>query len=229
MRQLTLNLRPERTPRFDNFVAGANREALDSVRLLACYGQPQAIYLWGEAGSGRSHLLQAALADARSNGRAAELACQPSEGEDFPLPAAGLLCVDEAQDLDAAAQAALFRAFIRAPGHACSLLIAGNAPPASLRLREDVRTRIGQCLVFELKPLDDGHKAEMLALYGLSRGLMLEPDLIGWLLRHGRRDLPSLLAAIDSLDEASLARHRPPTLPLLRELMQGTLLPPETP
>ncbi|MCX9155277.1 DnaA regulatory inactivator Hda [Niveibacterium sp. 24ML] len=227
MRQLTLNLRPERTPRFDNFVVGANREALDSVRLLACYGQPQAIYLWGEAGSGRSHLLQAAVADARANGRAAELAKQPGSDGDYPLPPGGLLCLDAADSLDAAGQAALFRSFIRAPGQACSLLIGGDAPPASLRLREDVRTRIGQCLVFELKPLDDGHKGEMLALYGLSRGLMLEPDLISWLLRHGRRDLPSLLAAIDTLDEASLARHRPPTLPLLRELMQGNLLPPE--
>jgi DnaA-homolog protein len=227
VRQLTLDLRPERTPRFDNFVVGTNREALDTVRLLACYGQPQAVYLWGEAGCGRSHLLHAALADARANGRDAQMATDLLDGEDFALPPGGLLCVDNVDSLNAAGQAALFRAYIRAPGLACALLLAGDAPPAMLQLREDVRTRIGQCLIFELKSLDDGHKEEMLALYGLSRGLMLEPDLIGWLLRHGRRDLPSLLSAIDTLDEASLARHRPPTLPLLRELVQGTLLSPE--
>ncbi|WP_374512413.1 DnaA regulatory inactivator Hda [Niveibacterium sp.] len=227
MRQLTLDLRPERTPRFDNFVVGANGEALDTVRLLASYGQPAAVYLWGESGSGCSHLLAAALAETRAGGREAAIAGQVIEDGDFPLPERGLLCVDNAQELDAAGAAALFRAFIRAPARRCALLIAGNVPPSALRLREDVRTRIGQCLVFELKALDDGQKQELLALYGLSRGLMLEPDLIGWLLRHGRRDLPSLLSAIDQLDDVSLARHRTPTLPLLRDLMQGELHPPE--
>lgn len=33
-------------------------------------------------------------------------------------------------------------------------------------------------------------------------------------------DLPSLMAVLNSLDRASLEQKRPPTLPLLRELMQ---------
>lgn len=224
MRQLTLNLRPERLPRFDNFIVGNNGEAFDTVRLLARFGHPGAVYLWGEQGSGRTHLLASAAAECLANGREAVFAGSIDEQQDFPLPEQGLLCIDNADTLDTAAQAALFRAFIRAGSRKCGLLIAGAVPPAQLAVREDVRTRIGQCLVFELKALDDDSKQEMLALYGLSRGLMLEPDLIGWLLRHGRRDLPSLLAAIDSLDEASLARHRSPSLPLLRELVQGDLL-----
>nr|WP_242533190.1 DnaA regulatory inactivator Hda [Niveibacterium umoris] len=227
VRQLTLKLRPERTQRFDNFIVGDNREAFDTIRLQARFGQPAAVYLWGEAGAGRSHLLAAAAAECRAEGRASATADSlPAQG-DYDLPSHGLLCVDDVDQLDETGQAALFRAFIRAGAAQCGLLIAGSVPPAALSLREDVRTRIGQCLVFELKSLGDDHKQEMLALYGLSRGLMLEPDLIGWLLRHGRRDLPSLLAAIDALDDESLARHRPPTLPLLRELVQGELLAPE--
>jgi len=58
--------------------------------------------------------------------------------------------------------------------------------------------------------------------------LMLDPDLVQYLLRHGQRDLPSLLAAVDALDERSLALHRLPTLPLLREVLQTQTAPPET-
>lgn len=228
MRQLTLDLRPEHPPHFDNFVVGENREALDSVRMLARFGQPAAIYLWGAAGSGKTHLLQAAKAETRASGKGVAHATDVTNDEDFELPGGGLLCIDEVQNLDEAGQAALFRAYLRAPSHGCALLMAGNAPPATLRLREDVRTRIGQCLIFELQPLNDDHKTEMLALYGLARGLMLEPELIAWLLNHGRRDLPSLLAAIDTLDTVSLARRRPPSLPLLREIAQSPLFTTET-
>ena len=47
--------------------------------------------------------------------------------------------------------------------------------------------------------------------------------MVEFLLRHGRRELSSLLAVLDALDTASLERKRPITLPLLREMMQQGL------
>ncbi|MCL2655977.1 MAG: DnaA regulatory inactivator Hda [Betaproteobacteria bacterium] len=221
MRQLTLNLRPQAAQHFENFIVGDNAEAVAAVRLLATFGLPASVYLWGEPGCGRSHLLHSAYAESLAGGRPAAFASAIADGEDFPLPQQGLLCVEYAEQLDDAGQAALFRAFIRAHEQNTALLISGSHPPAQLSLREDVRTRLGQSLVFQLKPLDDRQKEDVLTLYGLARGVFLEPDLIQYLLRHGRRDLPWLLAMIDTLDEDSLARHRVPTLPLLREVMQG--------
>ena len=221
MRQLTLNLRPQRAQHFENFVVGDNGEAVAAVRLAAAFGQPAAVYLWGEPGCGRSHLLNSAINESIASGRPAERAAPVVEEEDFPLPPGGLLVVENVDLLDAAGQAALFRAFIRAREQRTVLLLSASAPPAGLTVREDVRTRLGQCLVFELRALDDQQKEDVLALYGLSRGVFLEPDLIHHLLRHGRRDLPWLLSVVDALDEDSLARHRSPTLPLLREIMQA--------
>ncbi len=221
MRQLTLNLRPQRAQHFENFIVGKNAEAVTAIRMAATFGQPPAIYLWGEPGCGRSHLMTSALNASEVNGRPAATASPVSGDEDFPLPEGGLLVVESVDQLNAAGQAALFRAFIRARERRTALLLSGSAPPAGLDLREDVRTRLGQCLVFELRALDDQQKEDMLVLYGLSRGVFLEPDLIHHLLRHGRRDLPWLLSVVDALDEDSLARHRSPTLPLLREIMQA--------
>ena len=65
MQQLPLEISPPPEPGFDNFLAGGNAEALARVRALAQGAVPEAIvYLWGEPGSGRSHLLRAA---ARAN------------------------------------------------------------------------------------------------------------------------------------------------------------------
>ena len=47
----------------------------------------------------------------------------------------------------------------------------------------------------------------------------MDDAVVRYLLQHGRRDLPSLLALVDRLDERSLSLQRPPTLPLLRELL----------
>jgi DnaA family protein len=41
-----------------------------------------------------------------------------------------------------------------------------------------------------------------------------------YLLHHGRRDLPSLLAVLDALDRYSLQTKRQITLPLVREVLQ---------
>ena len=87
-RQLPLDISPAPEPTFDSFIAGANAEALERVRALAAGKAHEAIvYLWGEAGSGRSHLLRAA---AREN------------------PA--LVVADDVERLDAPDQQALFLA-----------------------------------------------------------------------------------------------------------------------
>src|SRR5213075_231349 len=86
MQQLPLGISPVAEPAFDNFVAGRNAEALTRVQDLAAgtLGE-RIVYVWGNMGSGRTHLLRAA---ARTNG--------------------SLVVVDDVQLLDAAGQHALF-------------------------------------------------------------------------------------------------------------------------
>ena len=44
--------------------------------------------------------------------------------------------------------------------------------------------------------------------------------MVDYLLRHGRRDMQSLLTTLTALDRVSLATKRPITVPLLREWLQ---------
>ncbi|KON80565.1 DnaA regulatory inactivator Hda [Azoarcus sp. PA01] len=221
MKQLVLDIRPDAPPTLDNFVVGSNDElvaALDAIGPRAAH-----LYLWGPAGSGRSHLLRAAVAGARATGRPALYVPAAEAGDELPQTAGALLAVDDLDALDAAAQVALFNAFNRARGNGQTLLLAGATAPLQLAVREDLRTRVGQCLVYEVRPLDDEARAAILRTLAERRGLPLADEVTDFLLRHGRRDLPSLLAVLDALDTASLERKRAVTLPLLREMIQSGL------
>ncbi len=230
MRQLVLDLRADKAPTLDNFVAGSNAELLAALARLALPVRPGAdsaapshLYLWGAAGSGRSHLLRASVAAARAAGRAAVLLAAAEIGDELPQPAGALLAVDDVEQLDEGAQIALFNAFNRARLGGHSLLLSGATAPLGLALREDLRTRIGQALVYQVRPLDDDTRASILTAVAERRGLRLGTDVVSFLLRHGRRELPYLLTVLDALDAASLERKRPPSLALLRELMQAGL------
>jgi DnaA family protein len=223
LRQLLLDLNAEPPRTFDNFVAGdSNLELLSRLRGLAAADTFDAIYLWGPAGSGRSHLL-AATAQWAARQRPCLHLPGARVGGELSLPRGGLLIVDDVDALDAQAQGALFRFFVAgAPGEQ-ALLLAGLQPPLRLDLREDLRTRIGQTLVFEIKPLTDAHKSAALQQHAAQRGMRVDASVLQYLLHHCRRDMPALLAMLDALDQVSLERQRPPTLPLLREILQSAL------
>ena len=196
-RQLALPISPPPAPTLDNFVPGANAELLARLRDLAAGRLAESVlYLWGVAGSGRSHLLRASARH-------------------------GLAVADDVERLDDAAQIALFNAINHARESGGTVLAAGDAPPARLALREDLRSRLGWGLVYQVRPLSDAQKAAYLRGEAARRGIKLADGVVEYLLTHVRRDLHSLTALLEQLDRASLEQHRPVTLPLVREALRS--------
>ena len=219
MTQLLLDIQPAQAPTLDNFVAGINAELVSRLAALADPGSFDAVYIWGLPGSGRSHLLAATVQLAAQRRPATLLAAQDI-GTELTLVPGALLAIDDVDRLSAAAQIALFRAFNSTRLVGLSLLLSGAVPPRDLDLREDLRTRIGQSLIYEVKPLSDEEKSAALRHHAMLRGMKVDDALVQYLLRHGRRDLPSLMAVLNGLDQASLERQRPATLPLLKEVLE---------
>jgi len=220
--QMLLDLKPEQKPTLDNFVAGASAELINHLRNLAGARNFEAVYLWGPAGCGKTHLLSATASAAAAERPVIHVPAAEMAGDLSPVSGA-LLVVDDVQQLNPEAQIAVFRAFNSARFLGLALLLSGNQPPLRLDLREDLRTRIGQTLIYQVQPLSDDEKRAALHRHAVERGMLMDPGVVQYLLRHGRRDLPSLMAMLDGLDRASLEQKRAPTLPLLRELMQTTL------
>ena len=155
-------------------------------------------------------------------GRSAVYAAEPGSRSRTPRRwrARTLVAVDRVEAADADAQARLFTLYnaLRAAGGA--LLVAAGAAPATLPLRDDLRSRLGWGLVFEVLPLADDEKPAALVAWARLRGLTLSDDVVAYLLAHGRRDMASLLATLTALDRHSLATRRSITVPLVRDWLQ---------
>ena len=213
MKQLLLDIQPPASPSFDNFVVGSNAEAIHQLQ-SACSAQQTGteqhfIYIWGGKGSGKSHLISA---------------CQTARKQ--------IICVDDVQLLDDASQIALFNTYnqirdgnAQLEDHqlARTLIVAGNAAPTQLGLRDDLATRLAWGLSYQLQQLSDEEKALALLSHAQSRGMRLPAEVIDYCLRYLRRDLPTLIATVNALDQWSLSTKKPITVPMLRQLLQLNL------
>lgn len=199
--QLLLDIQPAAMPTLDNFVRGRNAEALHSLQLaLSGDADHRFIYVWGETGSGKTHLLTA---------------CQAKNPQ--------IICVDDVHLLDDAAQIKLFNTYNQLRESNGILIAAGNAAPTQMNLRDDLATRLAWGLTYQLHPLTDEEKAMALLSHAQARGLQLPTKVIDYCLRHLRRDLPTLIATIDALDKWSLTTKKPITVPMLQQLLQLSL------
>ena len=199
MKQLLLDIKPAAPPTLQNFVAGRNTEALASLEIaVAGKAAPQFIYLWGESGSGKSHLLRA---------------CQTIGAE----------VADDVHLLDNEAQIALFNQYNQRKEAGEFIITAGLHAPTQMGLRDDLATRLAWGLVYQLHPLNDIEKATALKQHALERGMKLPDEVVDYCLRYLRRDLPTLMATLDALDEWSLTMQKPITVPMLRKLLQLNL------
>lgn len=243
-RQFALDIAQAPKPSLDHFLPGKDLALHSALQdLVRAWGQkvrPHAeanplnqrwMYWWGPEGSGRTHLLSA-LGNAAQELGLEYFSLRPLEPiswvrleekirELASSSAPSVITVDDVDRLDERQVAALFRILNEIQSSkAVHVFMAGNAAPASLRLREDLRTRLGWGLVFQTHLLEDDEKIQALQQAATVRGLVLSPDVLPWLLNRFYRDMPSLMALIDALDAYSLETKRAVTLPLVRELLQ---------
>jgi len=200
MRQLLLDFTQAPAPTFANFVHGGNAELFHAL-VTATRGElaERVIYMWGEAGSGKTHLAQAFAESAQ---------------------AAGLRnwrVVDPVERLSGDEQVALFNDFNERAFD--FLLVTASSAPRDVPIRRDLSTRLATGLTYRVLPLTDAEKGAALAAHAKTRGFDLSEDVSDYLLTHARRDMGSLMAALDTLDRYSLETGRPITVPLLKAAM----------
>src|SRR5262245_19985822 len=161
MQQLTFELAAAEPPSFANFVAGRNAEAVAKIAEVA-RAEPRetVVVLWGPPGSGRTHLLRAAVA---ASVRPATFFADPGMALDEPPGSPALVAVDDVERADDAAQARLFTLYNRLQDTGGQLLVAAAMPPGRLPLRDDLRSRLGWGLAYEIVPLADADKPQALA------------------------------------------------------------------
>jgi DnaA-homolog protein len=217
MRQLLLDFTQAPAPTFENFVHGGNAELYHALEAAMKGELPEhVVYVWGETGAGKTHLLKA-FTEAGGSRRGRYLpAAQFDAGQ-----LAGTMALDDIEHLTESGQATLFNAF-NDRAFACLLVSAASAP-RDVPIRRDLATRLATGLTYRVMPLTDEEKREALAAHARTRGFALSEEVSSYLLTHARRDMGSLMAALDALDRYSLETGRPITVPLLKAAIQAPL------
>ncbi len=230
--QLALNLRLRDASSFENYFVARNREAVEHLQ-RAVQGLGDAplapaswLYLWGEPGTGKTHLLEAACRAAQEQGQAPLYVPLADKADITPalledIEQVPLVCVDDVDAIagDTAWEAALFALYERLRAHGGMLVLAASTSPAGIGLKlADLATRLTAGLVYQLQPLSDAEKIAALRLRAQRRGLQMTEEVANYLLTRFPRDMHSLFALLDRLDTATLVAQRRLTIPFLREL-----------
>lgn len=217
MNQLIFDFAERGYPGFDKFLGTENAEL---VYVLQHKHDPF-IYVWGEEGAGKSHLLRAWVAQALDAGKKAvyiDAAATPLTEAAFE---AEYLAIDQIEKLGNEEQALLFAVFNRFRNSGKGfLLLSSEHTPQQLVIREDLRTRMAYCLVYEVKPLTDQEKINALVSMAAARQVTIDPEIFEYLLNHWRRDMDSLMQMLDTLDNYAVTMGKRITLPLLRQLLK---------
>jgi DnaA-homolog protein len=225
--QLPLSLRWPRRQRFEHFHAGANAAAVAAAQALATQPGAPWLYLSGAAGSGKSHLLLAACQAANEAGRTVQYlplkALRDHATVIRGVAGSAFLALDDLDALagDRDAEHALFDLYNRARAEGAAIVFAAQVVPTQLSIAlPDLRSRLGACTQFALKPLDDVERREVLKHQAALRGIQLDDAVLDWLFARYARDTGALLDLLDRLDQASLAAQRRITVPFLRTFLR---------
>jgi DnaA-homolog protein len=225
--QLPLGVQLRASARFDTFLPGTQPAALATVaavRALALGEARAPLWIWGAGGAGKTHLLQAALADGGAGACAYLPLALP--GLEAPmlqgLEAVDLLAID---DVDALAgrgelEEAMFHLWNRALERGGRLLLAARQPPAGVPvLLRDLASRFSACLVMHLPVADDADLPALLQGMAAQRGMQMPDEVAAFLLRRVAREPQALAALVQRLDGAALAAQRALTVPFVREVL----------
>ena len=227
--QLPLRLALSSGRRFGNFeTTPDNAELVDAVRRIAADRAPERVLIAGDAGSGKTHLLEAASAVASAGGDAVAFVpmrewCAHRVDAVRGLGRSGLLCIDDIDEIagDRAWEEALLALIEASASRQARLLASAGASPSNIPFAlADLRSRLSAATLYRLHELDDESRARALHRHALARGIEIPDDVVGYVLARHRRDMPSLLALLDRLDYHSMAHQRRLTVPFVRGLVE---------
>ena len=227
MKQIALPITVDVEQTLQNYVVGSNQAVIEHFKLFATHPNrsPVPTYIWGEQGSGKTHLLNAIGKELKALNQSFGWlgATQDQSKPKVFDPAWDAVLMDDVQEFSPSEQQFAFNCFVNALTPTVGLqrwvVATGSLPPQDLKLREDLRTRLGWGHVFHLQTLDEQGSREVLNRHSRDLGIHLPLELEDYILSRFSRDLSTLIRLLKGLDAYALQTKRPPTIPLLKAML----------
>ena len=225
-RQVVLPVGRDNYTTLDSFTGSNNRPLLAELALLISGNRnSRVVYIWGESGCGKTHLLNACC----TAGRHAGYACFYVASEQHPdcsavtksVRADALVCIDDLDSIaeDKTAQESLLYLYEKLNLDQGVMVVSGNRPLKELGLHlEDLESRLSSGGIYRIHLLTDEEKRVALKTRAKDKGFNLDDNVVNYILSRQNRDTHSLFNFLERLDSESLKSHRRITIPFIQSL-----------
>lgn len=218
-RQLALPFALPERHTFERFVGGANGELI--ARLKRPVDGFECLWLFGEPGVGKTHLLQAACHHLTPSAYipAAVVAADATLAGYRRFAFVG---VDDIADWlgELRTEVAFIGLYNELAEAGARLVVAAAESPRGTKFAlADLASRLRAAACYEIRPLGDDDKASLLGRAAAERGLGMGDEVVRFLLSRASRDQRDLLRILDRLDRSSLAAGRRLTVPFVKEVL----------
>lgn len=210
-----------------SFLTGENVELIKLIKQIANKESNYILYLYGESGTGKTHLLQAACKQASDSEH--HVAYIPLKQIDelsaemlHDLGELDLVCIDDVESVIGQIewQQGLTWLYNELKDNNNSLILSGRESPTTSKLElDDLKTRLYSDQVIQIKAPNDELKIEILKQKANERSFELSDEVIEYLIRRVDRNLVSLMEVLDKIDHASLVEKRKITIPFVKNLI----------
>lgn len=214
---------------FDSFFVTENHHVLvASLKQLVARSSADFVYISGQEGLGKSHLLQA-ICHLAGDYQHSNLYLPLDQLKEFnPQDVlAGhhysrILCIDDVDVIegDREWEVALFDVYNQRTSSQLPLYISANKPASLLGIQlADLKSRLSAMLSFQMSDLSDAEKSALLHFRALQRGIDLNESCLMFILQRSSRDINGLMAVLQRLDQSSLIQGRKITVPFIKSVM----------
>lgn len=226
--QLTLGVHLKDEATFANFYSGKNQLAITALKNAAHRKGEKIIYLYGSGGQGCTHLLQAVCHEAHQNKQTAVYIPLANLNDFSPAIFEGLeklhlICIDDIHRiaLKPAWEEAFFHMYNRIHDEGGRIIVTANVAPKNLPITlPDLTSRLAWGIVYQMQPLSDSEKLNVLMMSAERRGMTLSEEVGKFILTHCPRHMSTLFAALEALDKISLSKQRKLTIPFVKTVLQ---------
>ena len=208
--------------KFDFFHSNiVNRETIALIdNLFRFNDKDNRIYLWGPSAVGKTHILIATIKKFLNLNKQVIDLSLIDDNDTFNLGTIDLFFLDDIEVADQKIQNNLFNIFNMSENENAAIFITGSLPPNQMSLRPDLRTRISQCLVLNLKELEDEEKKDVLLKRSYFMGINMKLEIIDYLVKNYNRNMHELIKLIEKIDKESIIQKKRITIPFIKSFME---------
>ena len=226
MSQLALPLQLQDHAVFESFWPAGNDALVAYLTELSGGGASPGCWIWGAAATGKTHLLQAICDRTGDRSVYLPLALFVEAGSEVldDLENRQFICLDDIGTIAGIPEweRSLFALCNQAQDSGGILIISASATARECGFSlKDLESRFTILPPFHIQPLAESDRVKALQLRANLRGLALPIETANYLLTRRKRDMASLYALLDKLDQEALKAQRRLTIPFVKTVLRS--------